>query len=390
MAPSFDYECLATLVARLGTQPTKTFATDPACPRRASVALLLRVIPDSASSEPSNATIAPIPLPTLNEFLQDPHIRHGTLELLYIERARSQRDRWSGQIAFPGGRREQGETDQEAAERETREEIDLDVTAGEFTFLGALDQREVFVSFGKQKLMVLCPFVYLQLSRHTPALSPQPGEVASVHWVGLDQLLSHLPCYTGPGGAVVQQPLDWNPVTVDIASRLVSSGWQQRHPWLMHLLRQATGSVSYHCLSLATTHPPVVAKATAANDAATLTQSAFVTANQHLRLWGLTLRMTSDLVDLMFPGQTSPLPPLAGPLPQFSIWEVSLLMRLWLRVSTGFFSRRPSEFSGSDESYFRALFTAFTLTAAGRLATAGWVARLLWRTFGQRALHSAA
>ncbi|KAJ1985129.1 hypothetical protein H4R34_000206 [Dimargaris verticillata] len=343
MAPSFDYECLATLVARLGTQPTRTFAADPACPRRASVALLLRVIPGpthvstaSVPNEPPDAATAPTP--SLDEFLQDPHVRQGTLELLYIERARSQRDRWSGQIAFPGGRREPGETDQGAAERETREEIDLDVTAGDHRHAICLT-----VLYGEGFLTIK---VYLQLSQHTPALSPQPGEVASVHWIGLDQLLCHLPCYTGPEGVVVQQPLDWNPVTIDIASRLASSGWRQRHPWLTRLLRLVTGNVSYHCLSLATTHPPVVAKATTANDAATFLPSAFVTANQHLRLWGLTLRMTSDLVDLMFPGHASPLPSLAGPLPQFSICEVSLLMRLWLRINTGFFCSRPSVFSG--------------------------------------------
>src|SRR5512147_3188865 len=49
----------------------------------------------------------------------------GDLEILFIERATDARDPWSGHLAFPGGKVEQGEQARQAAERETLEEIGL-------------------------------------------------------------------------------------------------------------------------------------------------------------------------------------------------------------------------------------------------------------------------
>lgn len=67
-----------------------------------------------------------------------------TLELLFIRRSINERDTWSGQVAFPGGRRQKKsasaaiaeagavssvwETSLETAQRETMEEIGLDLT----------------------------------------------------------------------------------------------------------------------------------------------------------------------------------------------------------------------------------------------------------------------
>ena len=63
----------------------------------------------------------------------------GSPELLFIKRAEYQGDPWSGQIAFPGGREESGDTSlQETATRETREETGLDL-AREGTVIGVLD-----------------------------------------------------------------------------------------------------------------------------------------------------------------------------------------------------------------------------------------------------------
>ncbi|HIG54852.1 MAG TPA: CoA pyrophosphatase [Candidatus Latescibacteria bacterium] len=59
-------------------------------------------------------------------------------QLLFIERARVKGDPWSGDIAFPGGRVETSDADlREAAERETREEIGLELRADHY--LGRLD-----------------------------------------------------------------------------------------------------------------------------------------------------------------------------------------------------------------------------------------------------------
>ena len=59
-------------------------------------------------------------------------------EILYIERAAHPRDPWSGDLAFPGGRIDPTDDGvRQAAERETREEIALDLSGAHY--LGALD-----------------------------------------------------------------------------------------------------------------------------------------------------------------------------------------------------------------------------------------------------------
>jgi 8-oxo-dGTP pyrophosphatase MutT (NUDIX family) len=60
------------------------------------------------------------------------------LEVLFIERTRCEADPWSGQMAFPGGIVEAHDEDaRRAAERETREEVGIDLT--DALFMGRLD-----------------------------------------------------------------------------------------------------------------------------------------------------------------------------------------------------------------------------------------------------------
>ncbi len=60
------------------------------------------------------------------------------LSVLFIERARHPLDPWSGNLAFPGGRIDPGDAGpRQAAQRETLEEIGLDLTPAEH--LGQLD-----------------------------------------------------------------------------------------------------------------------------------------------------------------------------------------------------------------------------------------------------------
>jgi 8-oxo-dGTP pyrophosphatase MutT (NUDIX family) len=59
-------------------------------------------------------------------------------EVLFIERALHQQDPWSGNLAFPGGRIDSTDfSARQAAERETLEEIGLDLTQN--VYLGQLD-----------------------------------------------------------------------------------------------------------------------------------------------------------------------------------------------------------------------------------------------------------
>ena len=107
------------------------------------------------------------------------------LELLFVRRAEHPQDPWSGQMAFPGGRREAGDGELcVTAQRETAEEIGLDLASGG-ELLGALDEIRAVARMRPMNL-VISPFVFRLDAADELRLS---GEVVSVHWLTLDALL---------------------------------------------------------------------------------------------------------------------------------------------------------------------------------------------------------
>ena len=79
-------------------------------------------------------------------------------------------------------------------------------------------------TWGKQALMVLCPYVFVLPSQTPPQLLPQPTEVASVHWIPLRALLS-------PSLRTLEH--------VDISSRMARQGG----PLLRYFLRALMGKM---------------------------------------------------------------------------------------------------------------------------------------------------
>jgi 8-oxo-dGTP pyrophosphatase MutT (NUDIX family) len=115
-------------------------------------------------------------------------LREGAagIELLFIRRAEHPQDPWSGQMAFPGGRAEPGETDLEkTAVRETAEEIGIDLRRAA-QCLGALDEVRAMARLRPVSLTIL-PFVFRLREEAEPSLG---DEVRSVHWIPLDELLA--------------------------------------------------------------------------------------------------------------------------------------------------------------------------------------------------------
>jgi 8-oxo-dGTP pyrophosphatase MutT (NUDIX family) len=99
------------------------------------------------------------------------------LETLFIHRAVRAGDTWSGQIAFPGGRREPTDPDLLAtAIRETMEEIGVDLSNTER--LGVLD--DLYPRTPVLPPVVVRPFVFALTRRPTITLSP---EVQDAFWV---------------------------------------------------------------------------------------------------------------------------------------------------------------------------------------------------------------
>ena len=130
----------------------------PSCKKRASVALIFRIrptFPDSAadsSGSPNAPNLASNPASSdeLGAFFAQDWVRRGDPELLFIRRASRVGDRWTGHVAFPGGKMESVDQDDRATSmRETLEEIGLDLSAKDSFYIGNLPQQVVTTALGK-------------------------------------------------------------------------------------------------------------------------------------------------------------------------------------------------------------------------------------------------
>ena len=111
------------------------------------------------------------------------HETSAGAELLFIERAHHPLDPWSGHMAFPGGRVDPGDASaRHAAERETLEEVGLDLARAEL--LGRLDDVEGAPP-GFDSLVVSA-FVYHLDARIPSTLN---DEVRDMLWVPVGHLL---------------------------------------------------------------------------------------------------------------------------------------------------------------------------------------------------------
>ena len=105
-------------------------------------------------------------------------------EVLFIERARRAEDPWSGQMAFPGGRREQGDATLLAtAQRETLEEVGLRLCSS--CLVGRLDDIVSPKESPAHGLVVSC-YVFELLSGGTISTN---SEVHDTVWIPVSALV---------------------------------------------------------------------------------------------------------------------------------------------------------------------------------------------------------
>jgi 8-oxo-dGTP pyrophosphatase MutT (NUDIX family) len=103
----------------------------------------------------------------------------GDVRVLLIERAEAEGDRWSGHIAFPGGRVDPVDpSSRDAAERETLEETGVDLRRGEY--LGRLDDLT-----GSVESILVSAFVY---AVSDPGPFVLNAEVNEAFWMPLSEL----------------------------------------------------------------------------------------------------------------------------------------------------------------------------------------------------------
>lgn len=145
----------------LSQNPYPTVPCPENLPKRASVALILRVQPTynhpppSPSPSPSPSSQSSSPISHLHAFFSQPWVQHGSPELLFIKRASRVGDKWTGHVALPGGKRDAEDADDGVtAVREAMEEVGVDLGLDEVLAVGNLPQRIVTTSWGK------VPYVY--------------------------------------------------------------------------------------------------------------------------------------------------------------------------------------------------------------------------------------
>jgi hypothetical protein len=151
---------LKSVLLELHTNPYPEVACPPSLPKRASVALILRVQPNY-HHWPTQQTVDPTSSPKSDEnkpsiedqldaFFAQPWVQHGDPELLFIKRAARIGDKWNGHVALPGGKRDpEDEDDEVTAAREAMEEVGIDLSESHAITIGNLPQRIVTTSWGK-------------------------------------------------------------------------------------------------------------------------------------------------------------------------------------------------------------------------------------------------
>lgn len=271
--------------------------------RRASVAFIIRVKPAYAHWPTTKE-----PAKDLETFFAQDWVRHGDPEILFIKRASRKGDRWTSHIALPGGKRDPEDADDKAAAiREAWEEVGLDLSQYAVE-AGNLPQRLVTTHWGKKPLMVLCPYVFLLTTHDVPPLRLQPTEVASTHWVPLRSLQ-----------AESQRTVAFE----DVSSRLANQETGVRK-WMLSMLLGKMIFAAIELLpseslySVETPAPDAIqlqdnrmARATWSTSVSSLVSRLYRAdifgqfpakpKEAQLLLWGLTLGVVSDFLDLVPP-----------------------------------------------------------------------------------------
>jgi 8-oxo-dGTP pyrophosphatase MutT (NUDIX family) len=270
----------------------------------AAVACILRRIQSSQRSlNDSEAKFQ-----TLKE-LEESFDEKDNIEILFIKRTKRGGDRWSGDVAFPGGFLDVNESDIQGVTREVSEELGLDLAdTTKYHWLGRLKH----IDLGQSR--TITPHLFFYLGSDGPLLKPEESEVAGVEWVNIRVFLD-------------KRDLDSKVVQV---GELYSRSQGEKYPglWLFSTIAAAINcsSVYFPAVKL-----PIFGNYESSDhiNSYRFDPSALSVAPKHWVLWGMTFKFISDLFNV---GKTNQ-PFFRSKLPfWFDNRQVNMSMRFWLRV----------------------------------------------------------
>ncbi|CAO3653173.1 unnamed protein product [Mucor hiemalis] len=264
----------------------------------------------------------------------------GEAEILFMQRATRDGDRWSGHVSFVGGKNEPGETDEETVKREVSEEIGIDLNSDDYIQLGKLNEREITSVKDNKLLMILIPFVYLQVVPESPEFKLQESEVAAVQWVPLSFFLS-------------TEPYPYRPITEQL--NIVKLN---RSKWVSPLIRLMMGSVTFPAIDLPTS-PEV---------------------KTIFRLWGLTMGMTRDIIEFtQLDHNRLAFLQLTRSKPIYSRPDIGWLTTLiaYITFTAKKITAVNSDKEMWDKVYFNSIRKGIMVAIIARLGFAGLVTRLI-------------
>ena len=320
-------EYLKDVLSELSSNPYPVVPNPPNLKKRASVAVILRIKPNYGHWPETDGSLADkltsaSESERLGAFFNQDWVQHGDPEILFMKRAFRKGDRWTSHVALPGGGRDPEDADDKiTAIREASEEVGITLDEETCLEVGNLPQRLVTTSWGKVPLMVLCPYIFLITKHSVPPLRLQPTETASAHWVPLRVLLS-------PGQRTFELQ--------DVSSRLARQEFGIKKWFLRAMLGRMVfaavrlvPSESIYCTSIEE-YFPSEAKSTQSEAPsipspipALISSFNFRNGNEYpqtrpLLLWGLTLGVLADLLELLPPHNALKL----WTYPTFTPWDV--------------------------------------------------------------------
>ncbi|CAI5708963.1 unnamed protein product [Peronospora effusa] len=214
-----------------------------------------------------------------------------SLQLLFVRRCVNEKDTWSGQVAFPGGRRQKKiKTDDsslnkvskewtdweslcETAQRETMEEVGLDLSTSHVHWIGNLPPIRTHLRSLSVSIQVF--FIDVAASEHDYKPKLQRSEVADVLWVDVHELFNTQRYH------VLSYPLEDSLMSL------------RMHPRVLAMAKRLLGNMLFDCIYLPRPNHLL------------LGDDHLSRRNVHdFVLWGLTLRAVVDL----FAVAGSPLP----------------------------------------------------------------------------------